>query len=65
MTGPSGEEIEISAGDQRAVGVEIGGADSAPTLPAVGTLSTVRIGRDEPLGPGSGPDPMAEPSSGR
>ncbi len=65
MVSPSGEQIEIALGDQRAVVVEVGGGLRAYS--AAGRDMLDGYGADEmcPSGPRAGADPVAEPAGGR
>jgi hypothetical protein len=60
---PSGEQIEIAAGDQQAVVVEVGGGLRFILRRRPGACRRIRGLRNELLGPGSGADPMAEPAA--
>ena len=62
---PSGEQVEITAADQRAVVVEVGGGlrdvlGGRPRAPR-----RLRRRRDVHVGPRPGADPVAEPARGR
>ena len=60
---PSGEQIEIAAGDQQAVVVEVGGGTPLILRRRPGARRRIRGRRDELFGPGAGPDPVAEPAA--
>ena len=65
MIAPSGEQIAIAVGDQRAVIVEVGGG--LRSYSASGLDLVDGYGGDEmsSLGAGSGANPVAEPARGR
>ena len=65
MVSPSGEQIEIALGDQRAVVVEVGGGLRDVLGGGPRHSRRIRGRRDVPLGTRAGADALAEPAAGR